>query len=176
MIYEVKEKGAGGEPLRIDLLELDEGVYEITIDGETVRVDASKSGRTIYSVIEEGRQFEATVDPKGARDFDVLVRGRLFHLEAIDERSRLLAQASKMAASGPQYVEAEMPGKVAAVKCTPGEQVSEGQGVVVVEAMKMENEIPSPIDGVVKEIPVESGQTVETGDLLFVVEPPAGSE
>lgn len=173
MIYEVREKKSKEEPLRIDLLELDEGVYEITIDGETLRVDAAKSGRTIYSVIENGRQFEATVDPRGSRDFDVLVRGRLFHLEAVDERSRLLAQTSKMAASGPQSIEAEMPGKVATVKCKPGETVAEGQGVVVVEAMKMENEIPSPIDGVVKEIAVEAGQTVETGDLLFVVEPPA---
>jgi biotin carboxyl carrier protein len=49
--------------------------------------------------------------------------------------------------------------------------VAEGQGVLVVEAMKMENEIPSPIDGIVTEIPVSLGQTVETGVVLFVVEP-----
>jgi len=171
VIYEVSEKKSQEEPTRVGLEELDEGRYAITIDGETLHVDAAKSGRTIYSVIEDGRQFEATVDPRGPRGFDVLVRGRLFHLEAVDERSRLLAQAGKMAAAGPQSVEAEMPGKVVLVSAKPGDAVTEGQGVMVVEAMKMENQITSPIDGVVKEIAVEAGQTVEHGALLFVVEP-----
>ena len=53
--------------------------------------------------------------------------------------------------------------------------MGEGEGVVVVEAMKMENEIPSPIDGIVVEIAVSEGQTVEAGDVLFVVEPPEGA-
>jgi pyruvate carboxylase subunit B len=65
-----------------------------------------------------------------------------------------------------------MPGKVVKVHVAVGARVSEGQGVVVVEAMKMENEIASPIDGIVKEIPVSEGQTVETGATLFVVVPP----
>jgi acetyl-CoA/propionyl-CoA carboxylase biotin carboxyl carrier protein len=56
-----------------------------------------------------------------------------------------------------------------------GDTVAEGQGVVVVEAMKMENEIPSPIDGVITELPVEVGDTVENGATLFVVEPPPES-
>jgi biotin carboxyl carrier protein len=175
VIYEVSDKKSKRPPVRIALRELDEGKYEVEIGGETLHVDAVKSGRTIYSVIEEGRQYEVSVDEKGARDFDVLVRGRLFHLEAVDERSRLLAQTSKAATSGPQTVVAEMPGKVVLVKAKPGDAVAEGQGIVVVEAMKMENEIASPIDGIVKEIPVEPGRTVENGDVLFVVEPPPGA-
>ena len=75
-------------------------------------------------------------------------------------------------ASGPQSVEAEMPGKVVKVNVAAGDSVSEGQGVVVVEAMKMENEIPSPIDGVVKELAVAEGDTVEAGALLFTIDPP----
>lgn len=173
MIYEVSEKKSSKDAVKIELTELDEGKYEVQIGGETIHVDAVKSGRTIYSVIENGRQYEVSVDEKGTRDFDVLVRGKLFHLEAVDERSRLLAQTSKMATSGPQTVEAEMPGKVVLLKGAVGDTVAEGQGVVVVEAMKMENEIASPIDGVVTEMPVEEGQTVEVGDVLFVVEPPA---
>jgi len=170
VIYEVSEKGK--ELRKVDLQELDEGQYAIEIDGRKLQVDAVKSGRNIYSVIENGRQFEVSIDEKGPRDFDVMVRGRLFHLEAVDERSRLLAATSKMAASGPQTVEAEMPGKVVLVKAAVGDAVAEGQGVVVVEAMKMENEIASPIDGVVTELPVTAGDTVENGDKLFVVEPP----
>ena len=65
-----------------------------------------------------------------------------------------------------------MPGKIVKVEVQAGEAVSEGQGIVIVEAMKMENEIPSPIDGVVTDIQVSEGDTVEAGAVLFMVEPP----
>ena len=169
MNYEVSEKG--GESRLVGLREAGEGVYEITIDGRTVHVDAVRSGPTIYSVIEDGLQFEAMVDEKGAHGFDVLVAGRIFHLESLDERTRLLSQSAAPVLSGPQTVTAEMPGKVVKIVAPAGAKVTDGQGVVIVEAMKMENEIPSPIAGVVKEVSVSEGQTVEAGALLFTVAP-----
>ena len=169
MNYEVAEKG--GASALVSLRETGEGIYEITIDGRTVHVDAVRSGPTIYSVIEDGQQFEAMVDEKGAHGFDVLVAGRVFHLEAIDERTKLLAQAAAPVATGPQTVSAEMPGKVVKISVSVGDPVREAQGVVVLEAMKMENEILSPIEGRVKEIAVSEGQTVEAGAALFTVEP-----
>ncbi len=171
MIYEISEKNE--ETVRVELREAGEGLYDITIDGKTVRVDAAKSGKTIYSIIEDGRQFEAMVDERGAHGFHVLVAGELFQLEAVDERSRLLAQQAKQAATGPQTVEADMPGKVVKIAAAVGETVSEGQGIIVLEAMKMENDILSPVDGIIKEIAVGEGDTVEAGSTLFVVEPPA---
>jgi biotin carboxyl carrier protein len=168
--YEVSEKK--GETRSVGLREVEEGRYEVTIDGATVHVDAVRSGPTIYSVIEDGRQFEAMVDERGAHGFDVLVAGRSFHLEASDERTKLLSASLGAVASGPQSVAAEMPGKVVKVAVAAGERVAEGQGIVVVEAMKMENEIPSPIDGIVREIAVREGETVEAGALLFSVDPP----
>jgi biotin carboxyl carrier protein len=168
--YEVSEKK--GETRTVGLREVEEGRYEVTIDGATVHVDAVRSGPTIYSVIEDGRQFEAMVDERGAHGFDVLVAGRSFHLEASDERTKLLSGSLGAVASGPQSVAAEMPGKVVKVAAGAGERVAEGQGVVVIEAMKMENEIPSPIAGVVREIAVREGDTVEAGALLFTVDPP----
>jgi biotin carboxyl carrier protein len=169
--YEVAEKKR--ESVRVALRETGEGRYEVTLDGRTVHVDAVRSGTSIYSVIEDGRQFEAIIDEKGAHGFDVLVAGRIFHLEVLDERTKLLAGSAAVVASGPQAVAAEMPGKVVKLAVAAGAVVSEGQGVVILEAMKMENEIPSPIAGVIKEIAVSEGQTVEAGALLFVVEPPA---
>jgi biotin carboxyl carrier protein len=169
--YEVSDKK--GETIRVGLRETGEGLFEVTIGGETVHVDARRSGPTIYSVIEDGRQFEAMVDEKGAHGFDVLVAGRLFHLESIDERTKLLAGSAVPLASGPQIVEAEMAGKVVKVSVALGDRVSEGQGLVIVEAMKMENEIRSPIDGVVTELGVSEGETVESGARLFTVEPPS---
>ena len=170
MIYEVTE---GKEVTRIELREIGENLYELTLDGSTVRVDAVRSGPTVYSVIENGQQFEAMVDERGEHGFDVTVRGRLFHLSAEDERTRLLAASVGSAASGPQTIAAEMPGKIIKVEAPVGETVAEGQGIVIVEAMKMENEIPSPIDGVVTDIRVSEGETVEAGAVLFVVEPPS---
>ena len=169
MNYEVSEKGGGRRV--VALRETGEGNYEITLDGRTVHVDAVRSGPTVYSVIEDGQQFEAMVDEKGAHGFDVLVAGRIFHLESIDERTKLLAQSAVPLASGPQTVLAEMPGKVVKVSVPAGEPVREGQGVVVVEAMKMENEIPAPIAGLVREIAVSEGQTVEAGTPLFTIDP-----
>ena len=169
MNYEVCEKT--GESIRIGLREIEAGNYEISLDGETVHIDAARSTRTLYSIIEDGRQFEAMVDEKGAHGFDVTVGGRLFHLEAVDVRTKLLSGQAAHVATGPQGVEAEMPGKVIKVSAAVGDTVSEGQGVVIVEAMKMENEISSPIDGVVKEIAVAEGETVEVGAPLFTVEP-----
>jgi acetyl/propionyl-CoA carboxylase alpha subunit len=167
--YEVSEKG--GESRLVVLRETGDGIYEITIDGQTVHVDAVRSGPTVYSVIEDGLQFEAMVDEKGAHGFDVLVAGRVFHLESVDERTKLLAQSAGPVLTGPQAITAEMSGKVVKISIPAGESVGEGQGVVIVEAMKMENEIPSPIAGVVTEVAVSEGQTVEAGALLFTVSP-----
>jgi biotin carboxyl carrier protein len=169
--YEVSEKG--GETRTVGLVEIGDNEYKITLDGRTVHVDAAQSGRTIYSIIEDGRQFEVIIDEQGTHGFDVLVGGQLLHLQAHDERSKLLAATTKVVATGPQRVEAEMSGKVVKINVAVGSAVREGQGVVILEAMKMENEIPAPIDGVLREIAVNEGQTVESGQLLFVVEPPA---
>jgi biotin carboxyl carrier protein len=167
--YEVSEKK--GPSTRVALRETGEGLYAVTIDGTTVHVDAARSGANIYSIIEDGQQFEAIVDEKGAHGFDILVAGRIFHLEVVDERTKLLAGSAAVVTSGPQTVTAEMPGKVVKLNVAQGASVRENQGVVVVEAMKMENEIPSPIAGIVRELAVVEGQTVEAGATLFVVEP-----
>ena len=170
MNYEVSEKK--GETKTIGLVENSDHHYEVTIDGRTVQVDAAKSGKTIYSIIEDGKQFEVIVDESGAHGFDIVVAGRLFQLQAFDERSKLLTASAKPITTGPQRVESEMPGKVVKISVSVGEPVVEGSGVVILEAMKMENEIKSPIEGIVTEIAVTEGQTVESGALLFVVTPP----
>lgn len=170
MNFEVSEKK--GETKTVGLTELDDNHFEITIDGKTVHVDASKSSKTIYSIIEDGKQFEVIIDESGAHGFDVLVGGQLFQLTALDERSRLLTSTAKTVPTGPQRVEAEMPGKVVKIASPVGTRVGEGEGVVILEAMKMENEIKSPIEGVIVELGVSEGQTVESGALLFVVAPP----
>jgi biotin carboxyl carrier protein len=170
MIYEVTE---GKESVRVELREAGENLYDVTIGEHTVRVDVAKSGRTIYSIIEDGKQFEAMVEERGGPKLDVLVRGKLFHLEAVDERSRMLAQSAGAVATGPQVVNADMPGKIVKIEVAKGAAVTAGQPVVIVEAMKMENPIPAPVDGIVTDIAVREGDTVDAGAPLFTVEPPS---
>jgi biotin carboxyl carrier protein len=172
MNYEVTDKTSKDPCVQIGLRETGEGQFEVTLDGRTVHVDAVRSGPSVYSIIEDGRQFEVMIEAKGDHDFDVMVSGRLFHLDALDERTKLLSASAAAAASGPQTVMAEMAGKVVKLNLAVGDAVQAGQGVVVIEAMKMENELPSPIDGVVSAIEVAEGDTVESGATLFVVEPP----
>jgi len=172
--YEVSEKK--GATKTIGLVENSDHHYDVTLDGRTVQVDAAKSGKTIYSIIEDGKQFEVIVDDQGAHGFDVFVAGQLFHLQALDERSKLLTASTKPIATGPQRVESEMPGKVVKIAVSVGTAVAEGDGVLILEAMKMENEIKSPVEGLLTEISVAEGQTVESGALLFVVTPPEKKE
>jgi len=171
MNYEISDKKSGS--VRIGLREIEEGAYEVTLDGETLQVNVARGERSFYSIIQNGRQFEAMVDEKGAHGFEVTVGGSRFQLEAVDERTKLLSGQAAEVATGPQSVEAEMPGKVVKLSVSVGDIVTVGQGVLVIEAMKMENEIPSPIDGVVKEVAVSEGDTVEAGLPLFSVEPVA---
>jgi len=145
------------------------------------RYTASELRARLSEALDEvERGGEVTVD-RGKRTFRIIAaaapiktssRRRRLDFEVIDERSKLLASSVAAVATGPQTVTAEMPGKVVKVHVAVGAQVCERQGIVIVEAMKMENEIPSPIDGTVREIAVAEGQTVEAGATLFVVEPP----
>ncbi len=177
MKYEVFEgKGADRKSREIELRELGENHYELILDGERTEVDVVKSGPTVYSMIENGHQVEAMVDDKTDSDIDITTGGHLFHFSVVDERSRALLATASVQTSGPQRVEAEMPGKVVQVLVSLDDEVVAGTGIAIIEAMKMENEIKSPIDGRVTEIAVEPGQTVEPTQLLFVVEPVEAGE
>ena len=127
-------------------------IYEVSEAGETLRIELHEVGEGVYDLSVGGETVRVDAAKSGRTIYSVIEQART-------------------ASEGPQTVESEMPGKVVKVHLAAGSEVREGQGVLVVEAMKMENEIRSPIDGVVKELPVTEGQTVETGELLFVVEP-----
>ncbi|MCY3927007.1 MAG: biotin/lipoyl-binding protein [Acidobacteria bacterium] len=148
------------------------GDWTIAIDGREYRVDAATVGRPdVLSVIVDGRQTTASVRALGEGVY--VVNGA--ELRVIDPRSRGLAAAAQQAEDGAFEATAYMPGRVTAVLAAEGEDVAAGQGVLVLEAMKMENEIQSEIDGRLEKLLVEVGQTVDGGDPLFVVSPTDGA-
>ena len=135
--------------------------------GDVIAVDYAIEalGRNDFSVLANGRSFQVSVLPNG----EVSVNGRLFHVDIIDPRS-LRARQSNGAASGKRIITAPMPGRVIRVLVEAGQTVEAGQGLIVVEAMKMQNEMKAPQAGVVTQVKTNVGATVTAGDVLLVME------
>jgi len=160
----------GGESCRVEIEEMDKSLYRVSVDGNDLVVDAKKTGLSSYSLIIDNRSFEVDVDVS-EDEYRVLVDGRSYHIHLIDERRvRLGGLQTGIQLQGRQNVAVPMPGKVIAVLVSEGDRVEKGQGLVIVEAMKMENEVRSPISGEVKEVRAKAGETLEAGAVLVVVE------
>jgi biotin carboxyl carrier protein len=141
------------------------GAMECVVDGKAITVDALMSQPGVLSLIVEGRQYRCVLDGNA-----VLIGGRRFAFEVSDPRSLQGRRGAGTAAAGPRAVKAPMPGRVVRVLVAKGEDVAEQQGLVVIEAMKMQNELKSPKAGKVVRVAVAIGDTVGAGDVLVVVE------
>jgi biotin carboxyl carrier protein len=160
----------GEQSYTVEIEENGRSVYRVSVDGNEFLVDGKKTGRTNFSLIVDNRSFEIEVDNTDD-EYRVLVDGRNYRIHLVDERRvRVGAAQSGLQLQGRQMVSVPMPGKIIAVLVAIGDAVEMGQGLVIVEAMKMENEVRSPISGEVKEIKVKPGDTVEGGALLVIVE------
>ncbi len=138
---------------------------ECLVDGRVVRVDARVLQPGIMSLLVDGRQFRCVLDGDA-----VVVDGRRQEFAVYDPRSLAGRMGAGAGADGPRAVKAPMPGRVVRVLVAAGDAVMEQQGVVVVEAMKMQNELKSPKAGRVAKVAVMLGDTVGSGDVLVVVE------
>ena len=160
----------GEKTYTVEVEEVEKSLYRVSVDGSEFLLDGKKTGRTNYSLIVDNRSFEVDIDVS-EDDYRVLVDGRNYHIHLLDERRmRLGGVQAGIELQGRQRISVPMPGKVIAVLVSEGDQVEKGQGLVIVEAMKMENEVHSPIAGEIKEIKVKPGDTVEGGALLVIVE------
>ncbi len=118
-----------------------------------------------YSVFIENRSYTVIAASSG----EISVNGRRISVEILDPR-RLCARKGAGAGEGRQNIVAMMPGKVVRLMVAPGDMVVAGQGVIVVEAMKMQNEIVSPRDGRIAELKTNPDATVSPGEVLMVIE------
>lgn len=160
----------GARTRRVDVEEQG-GRYVVTVDGEARSVDARRHEPGLLHLLLDGESFEVdqSATPGG---FDITLYGTRYAAAVIDERKKALAALSgqgKKAAG--EVIRTSMPGKVVAVLVAEGDAVRPGQGLVVVEAMKMENELRAAGDGVVTKVLVAAGQSVEGGAQLIVVGP-----
>ena len=126
---------------------------------------ASPVGDGTWSVLIDGRSYAVAILSAG----EISVNGRVFQVDVFDPRE-LRGRRSAVDSRGPQSITAPMPGRVIRVLVDPGQEVAAGEGLIVVEAMKMQNEMKAPRAGRVAAVKTVAGATVSAGDVLLVVE------
>lgn len=143
----------------------------IRIDERLVAVDfESVSGQPVFSLILDGKSYESFIS-ENDEGWQVLMRGRQYQITVEDEREkRLRAAASGGAAEGGEFnLKAPMPGLVVAIPVVEGQEIKKGQVLIILESMKMQNELKSPKDGIVERIRVKAGESVEQKQALLSV-------
>lgn len=156
-----------GRALRVEVRRAN-GRFAVTLAGRSMEIDFVAAGPHFASLLVEGKSYEVALEPREG-GYDVSLPDATLEVQ-LQDASRAAAGLAKKAAHGPARVQAPMPGKIVRVLVPVGQEVAAGQGLVVMEAMKMENELRAARAGRVREVKVAEGQTVETGALLVVLE------
>jgi biotin carboxyl carrier protein len=143
----------------------------VRLNGQAVDADVRKGGPHRFSVILDGISTAVSLQRNGD-SYYVYHQGVQWHVTVETERTRLLKSLDKPSTGRHKKLEifAPMPALVVRLEVQPGDHVREGQGLVVLEAMKMENEIKAHHSGIVKQIRVQPGKPVEKGELLMLLE------
>ncbi|HET9906412.1 MAG TPA: biotin/lipoyl-containing protein [Anaerolineales bacterium] len=143
----------------------------VSVDGKVYEVDfESVSGQPVYSLIVDGKSHESYV-AQVDDIWQVLMRGRLYPVSVEDEREKRLRAAAGggVAETGEFHLKAPMPGLVVTIPVAEGQEVKKGQVLLILESMKMQNELKSPRDGKVNRIKVKAGESVEQRQTLLSV-------
>lgn len=156
--------------------EIEIGDGEILVNGERYKIDFQELPEAgMVSLIINHRSLEAVVEEREESVSSVLIRGELYEVQVQDERAYRLAQArgTMKAITGDAVIKSPMPGIIIAVPVQVGDVVQKEDKVVILESMKMENELRSPISGVVTKVNVTPGASVEKNQALVVISPPS---
>jgi len=169
--YFAKNLNAGDkEPQHVLVEPLGAGHYAVTLDGKRTEVHALSLPQGAMSLLADGQSYNVEFETRGD-EVGVLLRNQVTRVDIVDEQKfRQRSVAATFTIEGTQVVVSPMPGKVVRVYVKVGDEVTEGQPLVVIEAMKMENELKSPKTGKVTEVLAKEGTAVENGSKLVVVE------
>ena len=143
----------------------------ISLNGKVMDVDFETiSGQPVYSLVIDGKSYEAYVYA-GEEEWQVLLLGQQYPIRVEDERAKRLRSAGsgQIQESGEFQMKAPMPGLVIAIPVQEEQQITKGQVLVILESMKMQNELKSPRDGKVERIKVKVGESVEQRQILLTV-------
>ena len=153
-------------------LELIGAAVAADVDGRTYDLEVRELGAGQYLLLNGSEVYKCRVEPvhDSTSTFQVSVPGRDYEVALTDPKRLRSAQSSGAHHSGAAEIVSPMPGKIVRVLVQSGAQVKAGDGVIVVEAMKMQNEMKAPKTGIVVSIKTEEGATVNAGDVLAVIE------
>jgi biotin carboxyl carrier protein len=165
MTYEVS---IDGKTHRLDL-ERTDTAWQCKLDGREIRLDAVLARRDVLSILVDGKAYEVKRE-RSATDMHLWVGPVRYAAEIRDPRSLRSRKVGGADEQGAKKLVAAMPGKVVRILAPEKSEVEAGQGILVVEAMKMQNEMKSPKKGVVQRIMAAEGAAVNAGDVLAIVE------
>ncbi len=143
----------------------------ISIDGKILEVDfESVNGQPVFSLLIDGKSHEGYVY-SDEENWQVLLRGRLYQATVEDEREKRLhaSAGSDLSEGGEFHLKAPMPGMIVAILVSEGDEVKKGQVLLILESMKMQNELKSPRDGTIHRIRAKVGEKVEQKQALLTV-------
>lgn len=155
-----------GEPLDVEITEQD-GITKAVVGGREYSLEVSQPEPGVFAIRNGHKLTEAYVSPNGKT---VSIGGHEYASEIADPKRLRGAGADHEHGDGVAEIKTAMPGKVVRILKAAGDAVEKGEGVIVVEAMKMQNEMKSPKDGTVAKINAAEGDTVGAGDVLVVIE------
>ena len=144
----------------------------IIVNDKKLTVDFnSVSGQPVYSLLVDGKSIEGFVYP-GETEWEVLLMGRQYPVEVEDEREKRLRAAAggSVSETGEFHLRAPMPGMVVSIPVKEGQKIEKGQVLLILESMKMQNELKAPRDGTVGRIRVKVGESVEQRQTLLSVQ------
>jgi len=147
------------------------GEDEIIVDGESYSIDfRSVAGQPVYSLLIDGHSYEALVQ-SSEDGLEVLLQGQFYQLSVEDERQRRLRQSSgsNVTQRGEYHMKSPMPGLIISVRVREGQEVKKGERLIVLESMKMQNELKAPRDGVIRSLRIKNGDNVEHNQVLLTV-------
>ena len=165
MMYEVT---IDEKVYRVELQRSDEG-WRCRLDGREISLDAVSGQDGVLSLLLGGKSYEIKLESFEAES-SVVVGNQRFQASVRDPRSLRSRARAGATDQGVKKIKAPMPGKVVRLLAAIGSVVEEGQSVIVIEAMKMQNELKSPKSGVIRKISVQEGAAVEAGQALAEVE------
>ena len=170
MKFEVQLAGINGAKKRIVELEKQGTSYRILVDGRLVAADALQVTSHTMSILLNGQSFEIHIAPAPRGKLELQTGALEFTAEVQDSRAWQGRKQGALEAQGRQQIIAPMPGKVIRLLVKAGDEVQAGQGILVIEAMKMQNELRSPKGGKVERVLASEGQNVSAGEILAWVE------
>lgn len=155
---------------KVDILEDDGPVKIIRINDVIYEVDYINGGNNIYSIIINHESSGVIISPTKYSEYEIRSKSDYFQVRVIDELEKVRQSRSVTAVVGRQVITAQIPGVILKIFVKKGDEVKAGDPLCVLVAMKMENEIRSPIDGTVKDIFINVNDKMETGAKMMVVE------